>query len=94
MSFTVAFSYILGVEIVFSGQSYVNMKIMYYIPLCGLIAAMNVMQLAADIPEADRERLEAARKRGGVRAPPDDDDDVVELEVDEDAGAGAPKDDP
>ena len=94
VSFTVAFSYILGVEIVFSGQSYVNMKIMYYIPLCGLIAAMNVMQLAADIPEADRERLEAARKRGGVRAPPDDDDDVVELEVDEDAGAGAPKDDP
>ena len=93
VSFTVAFSYILGVEIVFSGQSYVNMKIMYYIPLCGLIAAMNVMQLAADIPEADRERLEAARKRGGVRAPPDDDDDVVELEVDE-AGADAPKDDP
>ena len=40
-----------------------------------------------------RERLEAARKRGGVRAPPDDDDDVVELEVDE-AGADAPKDDP
>ncbi|KAH8056876.1 hypothetical protein JL722_7096 [Aureococcus anophagefferens] len=59
VSFTVAFSYILGAEI-----------------------------LAADIPEADRERLEAARKRGGVRAPPDD-DDVVELEVDD-----APKDDP
>ena len=65
VSFTVAFSYILGVEIAFSGQSYVNMKILYYIPLCFVIAIMNILQLAAEIPEADRKRLENARNVGG-----------------------------